>query len=114
MATYKNISGVNQDTFRTNNSGSLSGKVGKILPNETFEAADRGNVLEITTGTETGRFVYDRATLFALQASVPPTPPVTPPTPPSVPAVIDIVAAKGTKITMKDAVGKILLDYVVP
>jgi len=75
MASYKNISGENQDTFSERASdGKLRYKVGHVRADMTFNAVDLGSVLQLSNG----QYVYDDPKKFQLQASSPPTPPPPP------------------------------------
>lgn len=76
MAMYKNISGINQETFGRYVEGVLSYKVGHIRAGALFEAQDMGGVLRLNNG----QYVYDRPRDFAIQPAPPPDPdPIPPP-----------------------------------
>jgi hypothetical protein len=62
----------------------------------------------------TNALMSDDATVFIVDAAVPPPPPPPPPPPAPVPAEAEIVMASGSKVTIKDKNGNVLFTYVVP
>lgn len=74
MPYYKNKQTYNIDTYKFNTSGALSSKVGFLRPGEQFSGNDLGSVIQITSGEDSSRFVYERNCELITEPPPPPPP----------------------------------------